>query len=124
MAAPNIVNVSSITGLTTSVSGISTNSVSVILSNAASSNTVLKLNTLIATNTTGTSATITVKHFNGVSGTGSSVSIASTILVPSGSSLVVVGKDTPIYLEENRSVGATAGTANAIDVIASYELIS
>ena len=124
MAAPNIVNVSSITGISTFVSGISTNSVSVILSNAASSNTVLKLNTLIATNTTGTSANITVKYFNGVTGTGSSVSIASTITIPSGSSLAVIGKDTPVYIEENRSIGATAGTANAIDIIASYEVIS
>lgn len=124
MAAPNIVNVSSITGISTFVSGISTNSVSVILSNAASSNTVLKLNTLIATNTTGTSATITVKYFNAAAGTGSSVSIASTISIPSGSSLAVIGKDTPVYIEENRSVGATAGTASAIDIIASYEIIS
>ena len=124
MAAPNIVNVSSITGLTTSVSGISTNSVSVILSNAASSNTVIKLNTLIATNTTASAANITVKYFNAAAGTGSSVSIASIISIPSGSSLAVIGKDTPVYIEENRSIGATAGTASAIDIIASYEVIS
>lgn len=124
MAAPNILNGSSIIGLTTSVAGISTNSVSVILSNAASSNTVMKLNALIATNISNSTTTITVKHFNGVSGTGSSVSIASTILIPTGTSLAIIGKDTPIYLEENRSIGATAGSATSVDIIASYELIS
>jgi len=124
MAAPNIVNVSTITGVTTFVSGISSTNTSVIVSNAAASNQVYKLNTMVAANTTGSSANITVKIFNAAAGAGTSVSIASTISVPSGSSLTIIGKDTPLYLEENRSVGAIAGTANAIDIVASYEVIS
>jgi N-glycosylase/DNA lyase len=124
MAAPNIVTVSSIIGVTTFTSGISTTTPSVIISNANSSGTVLKLNTLMAANTTSTTATITVKIFNAAAGAGSSVSIASTIPIPSGSSLAILGKDTPIYIEENRSIGAIAGTANAIDIITSYEIIS
>ena len=124
MTAPNIVNVANITGVTTFVSGISTTTASVIVSNAAASNQVYKLNTLMAANTTGSNATITVKIFNAAAGAGTSVSIASTISVPSGSTLAVLGKDTPLYLEENRSVGAIAGTANAIDIVASYEVIS
>lgn len=124
MAAPNIVNVANITGVTTFVSNISNTTASVIVSNAASSNQVYKLNTLMAANTTGSSANITVKIFNAAAGAGTSVSIASTISVPSGSTLAIIGKDTPLYLEENRSVGAIAGTANAIDIVASYEVIS
>jgi len=124
MAAPNIVNVANITGVSTFVSGISTTNTSVIVSNAASSNQVYKLNTLMAANTTGSNATVTVKIFNAAAGAGTSVSIASTITVPNGSSLAIIGKDTPLYLEENRSVGAIAGTANAIDIVASYEVIS
>ena len=53
MAAPNIVNVATITGITTFVSGISTISittgVSTIVTNAASSGKVLKINSLVAT---------------------------------------------------------------------------
>jgi hypothetical protein len=124
MAAPNIVNVTTITGVSTFVSGISTNTVSVIVSNAAASNQVYKLNTLMAANTTGFLANITVKIFNAAAGAGSSVSIASTISIPSGSTLAIIGKDTPLYLEENRSIGAIAGTASAIDIVASYEVIS
>lgn len=124
MAAPNIVNVATITGVTTFVSGISTTTASVIVSNAASSNQVYKLNTLMAANTTGSTANITVKIFNAAAGAGTSVSIASTISVPSGSTLAIIGKDTPLYLEENRSIGAIAGTASAIDIVASYEVIS
>jgi hypothetical protein len=124
MAAPNIVNVITITGVTTFLSGISTTTGSVIISNATSSNQVYKLNTLMASNTTSTIANITVKLFNGAAGAGTSVSIASTISIPSGSSLVIVGKDTPIYIEENRSITAIASSISAIDVIASYEVIS
>jgi len=124
MTAPNIVNVATITGVSTFVSGISTTTASVIVSNAAASNQVYKLNTLMAANTTGSTANITVKIFNAAAGAGTSVSIASTIAVPNGSTLAIIGKDTPLYLEENRSIGAIAGTANAIDIVASYEVIS
>ena len=124
MAAPNIVNVASIIGVSTFISGISTTTANVIVSNTAASGTVLKLNTLMASNTASSTATITVKIFNAAAGAGTSVSIASSITIPSGSTLAVIGKDTPLYLEENRSIGAIAGTSNAIDVVASYEIIS
>ena len=124
MAAPNIASLTTITGVTTFISGISTTSTSVILSNAASSNQVYKINTLMASNTTSSSANITIKIFNGAAGAGTSVSIATTVSVPPGSSLAVIGKDTPLYLEENKSIGATAGTESSIDVITSYEIIS
>ena len=124
MAAPNIVNVASIIGVSTFISGISTTAPVVLISNAASSGTVLKLNTLMASNTAGSTATITVKIFSAAAGAGTSVSIASSISIPSGSTLAIIGKDTPLYLEENRSIGAIAGTVNAIDIVASYETIS
>jgi hypothetical protein len=123
MAAPNIVNVASITGVSTFI-GITTTAPVVLISNAASSNQVLKLNTLMAANTAGSTASITVKIFSAAAGAGTSVSIASSISIPSGSTLAIIGKDTPLYLEENRSIGVTAGTANAIDIVASYETIS
>ena len=123
MAAPNIVNVTSIIGITTFVGGIST-SWSVIISNPESSNSVYKVNTLLASNTTGTSSNITVEYFSQAAGAGTSVSIGTTISVPAGSTLALIGKDTPLYVEENRSIAAQAGTANSIDILASYETIS
>lgn len=123
MAAPNIVNVSSIVGITTFVANISTGW-SVIISNPSSSNSVYKVNTLLASNTTGTSANITVDYFSQAAGAGTSVSIGTTISVPAGSTLALIGKDTPIYIEEDRSIAAQAGTANSIDILASYETIS
>jgi hypothetical protein len=48
----------------------------------------------------------------------------STVSVPADASLVVIDKNTSIYLEEDRSLGATAGAANDLKVIVSYEEIS
>jgi len=124
MTAPNIVNVTTITGLSTYVSNIISGITSIIFNNDASSNTVLKINTLLASNTTLTSANITVKIFNQAAGAGTSVSIGTSISIPSGSTLAIIGKDTPIYLEENESIGAIAEVSNSIDMIGSYELIS
>lgn len=124
MAAPNIVNVSTITGVTTFVSGISTLTPTIIISNAAASNSVLKLNTVMAANRTSSSTSITLKIFDGAAGAGSSVSIGSSISVPSGSTLILIGKDSPIYIEENRSIGIIGVSTSAFDVIASYETIS
>ena len=122
MAAPNIVNVASIIGVSTFV-GITTTTPVVLISNAASSNQVYKINTLLAAGV-GATTGITVKIHSAAAGAGTSVSIASTITVPQGSSLAIIGKDTPLYLEENRSITVTAAAINSIDVVASYETIS
>jgi hypothetical protein len=126
MAAPNIVNVSTITGTSTFSSGITTNGVTVLASNAANSNQVYKVNTILATNTSASIASVTVRTFNAAGGTGTSTNIAFSISIPSGSTLAVLGKDTPIYLPENTSIGAFAGVGNTnnIDIITSYEVIS
>lgn len=124
MANPNIVNVTSILGVTTAV-GLSTTAVTTFLSNAASSNKVLKINTILASNIDGTNnADITVRYHLGAAGAGTSIPVASTIAVPADASLVIVGKDNPIYLEENRSLTAEASAANDIAIICSYEEIS
>jgi hypothetical protein len=124
MAAPNIVNVTSIIGVTTAV-GLSTTAVTTFLSNADASGKVLKINTIIASNIDGTNnADITVKYHLAAAGAGTSIALANTIVVPADASLVIIGKDNPIYLEENRSLTAQASAANDIAIVCSYEDIS
>jgi len=36
----------------------------------------------------------------------------------------VIDKNTSLYLEEDRSIGATAGVANDLKIVVSYEEIS
>jgi hypothetical protein len=124
MAAPNLANPTTITGKTTTVA-LSSTSATTILSNAASSGKVLKVNSLYAVNVNGTAAAnITVQYYSAASLGGTAFPIVFTVAVPADSTIIIIGKDTQIYLEENTSIGATAGTSNYITIIASYEDIS
>jgi hypothetical protein len=124
MANPNIVNVTSILGENSSTSLTSTSATSIV-SNAASSGKVLKINTLIVSNVDGTNACdITINKYSAAALGGSAFAIASTVSVPADASLIVIDKTTSIYLKENESIGATAGTANDLIVTCSWEDIS
>jgi hypothetical protein len=124
MANPNIVNVTSILGENASVSLTSTSATSIV-SNASASGKVLKINTLIVSNVDGTNACdITINKYSAAALGGSAFAIASTISVPADASLIVVDKTTSIYLKENESIGAIAGTANDLVVTCSWEDIS
>lgn len=124
MAAPNIVNVSTITGKTGYVA-LSTTSATQLVSNAASSGKVFKINMIQVTNVDGSNACdVTVDYHTEDDIGGTAYSLASTVSVPADASLVVLDKNTAIYLEEDRSISVTAGTANDLEVLVSYEEIS
>lgn len=124
MAAPNILNVTSIFGKSAVVS-LTTTAATAVVSNAAASGKVFKINSLIVSNVDGTNAAdITISFFSEDNIGGTATQIVSTISVPADATLVVIDKGTSIYLEEDRSLGATAGTANDLKVIVSYEEIS
>ena len=126
MAAPNIVNVSTITGVTTWKAGISTlpGTPSVVVSNAASSGKVIKINSIVAV-AVGATTGVTVKLYTEAAGAGASVAIADTMSVPENSSLAVISKETSLYLEEDKSIAVyKQDAAGDIDVVCSYEDIS
>jgi hypothetical protein len=125
MANPNIVNVSAIYG-NTSNTALSTTSVTSLVSNAASSGKVYKINSLVVANVDGTNtAEITINVYsNATAGSGTAYAIASTIPIPADASLVVVSKETSFYLLENYSIGAIAGSANDLVVTCSWEEIN
>ncbi len=124
MAAPNIVNVTSIIGKSAVIDLTSTSATSVV-SNAASSGKVFKINSLIVSNVDGTNAAdITINYYSAAALGGTATQIVSTVSVPADSSLVVIDKNTSFYLEEDKSIGATAGSANDLKVLISYEDIS
>lgn len=131
MAAPNIVNVTSIIGTTTYLTPAVTTAV-VLLANAASSSHVYKVNQILAANVDGTnaiSATVSI-YTNGSVAQGSAPSggtaypIVYTISVPAGATLNVLDKSTGLYLQENTSITVTSGTASKITYTISYEDIS
>lgn len=124
MAAPNIVDVGTITGKT-AYTALSSTSATTVLNNAASSGKVFKVNSLVVANVDGaTAADITITVNSAASGGGTAYALAKTISVPADASLIVIDKSTAVYLEEDRSIVATAGSANDLEIVISYEEIS
>ena len=131
MAAPNIVNVSSIYGKTTYYTPSGTTAV-VLLTNASGSGKVLKINQIVAANVNGSSAvnaTVSVYTNGGVAqgsapSGGTAYPVVSTVSVPADASLIVTDKTTAIYLEEDKCISITSGTASGITFSISYEEIN
>jgi hypothetical protein len=117
MAAPNIVNVTTITGKT-AVQAVGT-SATAIVTNSSSSGKVFKINALYVSNVDGTNnAEVNVDLFR----SSTAYHIAKTVVVPADASLDVLSK--PIYLEEGDSLRLTANAASDIEAVCSYEEIS
>lgn len=119
MANPNIVNVSYIYGRTVGYS--LTTSAYTIVANASGSGKIYKVNSIIASNIDGTNdVDLTVRLYID----SAYRYIAYQITVPAKSTLVVLSKDTSIYLEENDNISAWASAASDVDLHISYEEIS
>ena len=124
MANPNLVNVAAIYGNNSSVS-LTTTSATSVVSNAASSGKVYKINMIMVANVDGTNAAdITINKYSAAALGGTAFPIASTISVPADATLIVLDKTTALYLLENESIGATAGTASDLVVTCSWEEIN
>ena len=134
MAAPNIVNVATINGNIAYQALTNTNNNSLI-SNAASSNTVVKVNNIFVSNVNGVSAATVTLSFqsaanavtNGTltaASNGTSYRMAYQISVPANTTLMLLDKSGAIYLPENSSLAVQAGTAGYLEVTASYETIA
>ena len=117
MAAPNLVNVTSILGKTKGAVLTTTDTTTIL---ACGADKVLKINSIIVANVDGTnSADVTVYFYDSTAT--ARYQIASTVAVPADSTLVVIGKDSPIYLEESDQIEASASAASDLDIIISYE---
>lgn len=116
MAAPNIVNVSSIYGKT--MGALLTTGTTDILT--CPTNKVLKINSVIVANADGANAADVTVYFWDNSAS-NRYHLAKTISVPADSTLVVISKDTAIYLEENDQIEALASVNGDLDIVISYE---
>lgn len=117
MAAPNIVNVSTIYGKT-DYAQITTTMANLVINGATSGN-IIKVNDIMISNYTTSSITTNVTI-----GRGSSLYyIAGNMSVPANSTLVVIAKDSAIYMEEGDYLGSNASSATAAHITSSYEVI-
>lgn len=119
MAAPNIVNVTTIVGKT-NVQAVTTTPTDILV-NAGSSGTVVKINSLMVANVNGTNAgTISASVYRSAT----EFKLAHVISVPAAAALVLLDKTTQIYLEEGDSLRLTASANSYLQAVCSYEVIS
>ena len=128
MANPNIVSVTSIVG--GNAAWALTNTITTTLLTVAA-DVIVKINSLICTNTHATNAATVSVEIHGLGGGagGATVNgplatcrIASTMNVPADDSLVLIDK--PIYLMEADVLRGGASAASTLELFASYEVIN
>jgi len=114
----NIAGLATVLGTTSATSSLPTTGV-VVLS-APPTNHTFKVNTIMAANKSVSNATITlVLNRNSTN----YYMLAYQVLIPTNSTLVLIGKDNPFYMYDVSSdiLSAASNTANAVDLLVSYE---
>ena len=123
MANPNLVNVTSIYG---KVDGhaLTTDAISASGSNVITcgADQLYKINSIIVANIDGSSSVDIDVAVNLASD--ARFYLAQTVALPADSTLVVIGKDSPIYLEEGDELEAKASAAGDAHLVVSYEILN
>ena len=118
MAAPNILTIATLTGKT-ALAALTT-ATSNIITNAAASNTVNKLNEVVITNYSASNITANIM----LNRSSTAYFLSGNISIPSYSALVVVAKDTQVYMEEGDVLQANVSANTAGHIYASYEIMA
>jgi hypothetical protein len=125
MAAPNIVGPTTITAKTAVLSSVTGATGTVLLSNAASSGKAFQVTSLYVANVDGTvAADVTIKLHAEDDGGSTGRAICSTVSVPADATVIVVDKNAPVWLEEDRSIVVTPSASNDLEFVCSYLEIS
>jgi len=118
MAAPNLISISTVIGKTRA--DWCTTSFVTILENGANTGQVIRINSLFVTNVGLADAGAFVDLLR----SGLSFYMSYNNLISTGSTTVLMGKDTGIYLEEGDSLRIRASASSTLQYMVSYELIS
>ena len=125
MGNPSIVDVTSIYG-TTTLNAITTAGV-VVADNAgsATTNKLFKVNLLSISNVDGVNdANVSVQVISGVKGgSGKTMHLVKTVTVPADSTLIVIDKNTSLYLMEDMQIKVIGSAAGDLEAICSYDVI-
>jgi pyruvate/2-oxoacid:ferredoxin oxidoreductase beta subunit len=119
MANPNIVNVTTIYGETAVLAATTANAN--VVQNAADSSQIYKINSLFASNLNDASdMDVSVDLVR----SGSNYSIARNITVPFNATVVVIAKDSTLYLKEGDALSCAASSNSNVQIVCSYEVIA
>lgn len=92
-----------------------------VITNAAASNQIYKINNISLTNYTAFNITANVSTLRSGVGT---FNIVNGINVPANSLLTVLAKDTSLYLEEGDTIQSTSSSNSSIHLSIGYEILS
>lgn len=118
MAAPNLLTSTTVTGKT-ALATLTTVTANVI-TNSSSSNSVSKLNNIVLSNYSSSAVTANVM----VNRSSTVYYVGGQVAIPANSTLVLLGKDTSLYLEEGDVLQANVSANTSVSMSASYELMS
>lgn len=120
MANPNIAEGTTLRGHTVCRQLNTTVSTGII---TCPSDTIYRINAVYAANIDGDApCDVTVSIFDGVESV--SYPVSSTITVPPDSTLTVITKDAPVYLNESDELRAGASANGDLNIIVSFDEIS
>ena len=120
MAAPNILAATSIYGKSVGATLTTTDTTDIL---TCGSGKDLKVKTIIVSNVDGSNNASATVYFYDSSAT-DRYALASTINVPADASLVVLGDNSILYLEEGDQIEAGSSGSNDLDIVISYEELS
>jgi hypothetical protein len=104
----------------TTVGQAITTSATAIVTNAASSGHIMKINSLYISNVNGTAAaTVNVDVYKNAT---TAYRVAYQVSIPAGAALSIIDK--VIYLQENDSLRLTASVNSYLEAVCSYEDLS
>lgn len=92
-----------------------------LISNGSSSGKIMKIESVIVSNVDGTNDADVTAWINRSS---VNYNVANTVSVPADTTLVLISRDTTIYLMEGDTFQMTASASSDLEVVASYEEIS
>lgn len=118
MTAPNLFNITSVFGKTLAFDVTVT--LTTMVSNALNSNASIRINSLFVSNVGGQTATFTVNFTR----TNVTTRIARLVPCDVGNTVVVLGKDTSIYLEEGDTLTIQGSINSALQAMISYDVIT
>ncbi len=118
MAAPNLLGTTTVTGKTAlaTLTTVTSN----VITNGSSSGTVDKLNSIVLSNYSGSAVTANVM----INRSATVYYVGGVVAIPANSTLVLLGKDTSLYLEEGDVLQANVSANTSVSMSASYELMS
>lgn len=119
MAAPNIVNIATMTG-NTAVQSVTTTATAIV-TNSADSGKVYKLNCIVVSNIDATNdATITVDLYR----SSTSYNLITNVAVSTNTSFTPIDKTLSLYLLEGDSIRLTANADSRLQAVCSWEEIA